>query len=265
MLSYFGGYVMKKLLASILVVLLASPLMAAVQTVGVWNFNDGTTADTSGVGVAADGTLGGGAAIVSDPLGIRGNVLYIPVGGIMTTPVAAEPKFDSTTYTKISFWAYTPFAENSWWTMVIGKGYAGASRTFVDNGGGVDYVFNYCDMVRSDNSIFNLSGAAWENPQSKTSGWHFYETAVYPNVVEGMPGFEAAVWIDGVKGGYPATTQAALEFDVVGLRLTDDVVQIGGNGWVGYIDDVTYEVIPVPEPCTMVLLGIGALAATRKK
>jgi hypothetical protein len=256
---------MKGLLSLLMVVVVASPLMAAVQTVGVWNFNDGTTNDTSGIGVAADGILANGAAIVADPLGGRGNVLYIPGGtGIMNTPAASESKFDSTTYTKISFWAYTPFTDNDWWTMTIGKGYAGASRTFVDASGTSDYVFNYCDMVRADNSIFNLSGAAWENPQAKTSGWHFYETAVFPNMVDGVPGWEAAVWIDGVKGLYPATTQAALE-TAIGLRLTDDTVQIGGGGWMGYIDDVTYSVEPIPEPCTIALLGLGALALRRKK
>lgn len=259
---------MKLLVSALMVLAMVTPSFA-VDVVGVWNFNDGTTNDTSGFGVAADGTLGGGAAIVADPLGTRGNVLYIANGGVMNTPLASESKFDSKTYTKISWWAYTPFAVaagqgNDWWEMTIGKGYGGPVRSFVDSQAGltVDYFFNYSDVVRSDNTVFNVSAAGWGDPKAKNSGWHFYEAAIWQNLIGTDVGFASATWTDGVLNGY-ADTQTALEFDVGGgLRVSNDTVQIGGNGWHGYIDDVTYT---VPEPATMALLGLGALAAIRRK
>lgn len=264
---------MKSTLFLLVVALMASPLLA-VQTVAIWNFEDGigspVAADTSGVGVAADGTLSGGAAIVADPLGVRsGGVLYVADGGLMNTPQASEPKFDSTTYGYVSFWAYCPtpviagVQGNDWWELTMGKGYSGSPRVFLDSQAGltVDYLFSYADVLTGDGRVVNLAPGAWGAPQEKSSGWHFYEAEVYPNEIDGVAGFASILKIDGTLYGY-ADTQSLLEFDVVGFTVNDDVYRIGGNGWEGYIDDVT---VIVPEPCTMLLLGLGGLLAARRK
>jgi hypothetical protein len=285
---------MKKLII-VLAVVLAAPLYA-VGPVAVWNF-EGNMLDTSGVGVAADGT---GGTVVADPLasGTRGVGVLEINNDTMTTPVASEPKFDHVSHSAISFWVHTP-TWNDWWDFTLGKGGNGAPRAFIDSNPGTDgvantaddlqYIFTYASLERgagAGGGVIDISPGAWGNPWGRTDQmWHHIGIQVRPYNDGTADGFAAEIFVDGVAAGW-ADTQSGLEFDVVGILQTDAVFEIGNNAnWQGYLDDVVvwdgwadasvwaeiaagntgvYDQF-VPEPATLALLGLGAVLIRKRK
>jgi len=308
MVTFFGGVEMRHFISVFLILFVAVPVFATVGPIAVWDFEDGlgspVAADTSGVGIAADGTFPNGlAGIVADPIGARpGGVLSVVTGDKMTTPVAAEPKFDSRYNAAISFWVYTP-TWNDWWDFTIGKGGNGAPRAFIDSNPGTDgiantaddqqYLFTYATLERgagAGGGLIDLAPGAWGNPwMREEQAWHHIGLQVRPNEVEGVPGFVSEIYIDGALAG-GANTQDMLEFDVAGIFLQDALFEIGKDqAWDGYLDDVAvwdgwatsdvwqglaagqYTVFDapfqqsVPEPATLALLGLGFALIRRRK
>jgi hypothetical protein len=214
--------------------------------VAVWTFEDGlgspVAADTSGVSPAADGTLQSGAAIVTDPLGVRpGGVLYIPEGGKMTTPSAAESKFRASEASAVSFWVYAPTHNNVWWDLTLGKGGNGAPRMFINWNGTDNIAFNYASLERgagSGGGIIDISAGAWGTPLNDT-GWYHIGAQVHPYNDGANDGFITEIFINGILCA-SATTQNILEFDVVGIYQTLALFEISNNSnWEGYLDEVS--------------------------
>jgi hypothetical protein len=305
MVTFFGGVEMKHFISVFLILFLAVPVIAAVGPIAVWDFEDGlgspVAADTSGVGIAADGTFPNGmAGIVADPLGVRGGgVLQVVTGDKMTTPAAAEPKFDVRNHSAISFWVHTP-TWNDWWDFTIGKGGNGAPRAFIDSNPGTDsvantpddlqYLFTYATLERgagAGGGLIDLAPGAWGNPWMREDGmWHHIGLQVRPMTVEGVPGYASQIYIDGALVGQQ-TTQELLEFDVAGILLQDALFEIGNNqNWDGYLDDVAVwdgwaddavwadlaagnvsvmDAEFIPEPATLALLGLGFALIRRRK
>jgi hypothetical protein len=299
---------MRHFISVFLILFLAVPVFAAVGPIAVWDFEDGigspVAADTSGVGIAADGTFPNAlSGIVVDPLGVRGGgVLQVVTGDKMTTPAAAEPKFDAQYNSAISFWVHTP-TWNDWWDFTLGKGGNGAPRAFIDSNPGDDgtantpddlqYLFTYASLERgagAGGGIIDLNPGAWGHPWAREDAtWHHIGIQVRPNLVDGVPGYVSEIYVDGAPAA-SADTQSLLEFDVAGLLLTDALFEIGNNqNWDGYLDDVavwegwatpdvweglangqyTVHDAPfqqsIPEPMTLALLGLGVALIRRRK
>jgi hypothetical protein len=117
--------------------------------------------------------------------------------------------------------------------------------------------------------------------------WYHIGSQVRPYNDGTYDGFINEMYVNGVNMG-KATTQAALELDVVGILQTDALFEISVySAWEGYLDDVavwngyaddatwmglyngTYTPLTapfiVPEPMTLTLLGLGAMLLRRKK
>jgi hypothetical protein len=275
---------MKAFLKVLLVLAMVAPAFANSNLTGYWDFSTGTTSDLSGYGTAADGTLLGGAALVSDPLGQKGTVLNVPLGGKMTTPAAADDKFNQAQYSAIGMWVYAPNA-TGWWTETVGKGGSGSPRMFCDsNPNGYTYFFDYADIYNQGTFVSNLSLGDWSS--MSTTGWHFVGSEIYPYVDQyGTPGFMHVIFQDGVAYASETTQQYLESADSMGLNSL--LFEIAPNAdwrgyigsvatWKGYADFDTWAGMYngsisiqnanfIPEPCTMVLLGLGALALRRRK
>jgi len=279
---------MKKLFVVLAVLAMAVPSFANANLTAYWDFSTGSTADISGNGVAANGTLVGTAAIVANPLG-AGSVLSLTPGGKMTTPAAAEPKFDSAYNAAIMITVYTP-NPSGWWSYTAGKGGSGSPRIFADyNPNGNVYYFDYSDLARdpAGSGQFNSTVGAWGAPWAPTSGFHQLGAQIHPYFDGSTWGLVNEIYLDGVLVGQQ-TTQSMLE-DSTSMVLTDMLFEIAPNAdwagmvkncavWNGAADSATWaglysgaisvqnaNFVNVPEPCTIALLSLGVLALRRKK
>lgn len=259
---------MKKLMFLCVVAMIAAPaafgeLLPA--PVALWTFDDGTAADVSGYGTAMNGTLHGGAAIVTDAE--RGKVAsfdgangsYIDCGPVLDKIRTATTNFTLATWVKAK---PTSDIDGNW-------------KYMVGSGRGYTYLMNTADATVY---IMTITGSSTGN----TACWTGPEVDTWYHLAMTYDGSYQTMYINGVEVVATATTGA-------GWGATDDRTFTMGGAWTnspgwyagdefrGLLDDVRWyntalnadqvEALynTIPEPCTIALFGVGIVMGLRRR
>jgi hypothetical protein len=175
--------------------------------------------------------------------------------GIVTTPGPFKG-FDAPAAPEIDGWSNygTPNdagveASGAWWI----QGYAYQNCAFVNAGGGASNKSSYVIQAGDQFTASFIGDAWWNGATARVSLW-------YDNPANVFGSFDA-VMISWVFAPYSNATLIDAIQAAVGGTLGVTIENLG-SGMLGF-DEVTVDV--VPEPATMILLGLGSLALIRRR
>jgi hypothetical protein len=140
-------------------------------------------------------------------------------------------------------------AAGAWWI----QGYAYQNCAFVNAGGGAYNKSSYVIQAGDQFTASFIGDAWWNGATARVSLW-------YDNPANVFGSFDS-VMISWVFASYSNATPIGATQAAVGGTLGVTIENLGA-GILGF-DEVTVDVIP--EPATMILLGLGGLSLIRRK